>query len=365
MHKFYRFVGRFFTVISAILFVITLAITLILYGPGRLVFHSDLYKNVLSDLDVYEKIPAIARNFLPASLQINPCSEDPDTCSLTPTDITSSSIILNLTPEDWQALLEILLPQTEIKTTTESALDGLFAFLHGDSDQISVSMGVFKDNLTGTAWEDKLHLFFTSQPPCNEAEEAELSTPYQPGATIPLCKPTDVLLNPLISNLRLLLEPHINKIPDEIAIRMTPTTLKEIRLGIDFVGWMPLIPLLFLIGVAFIRRRSLKSGLNLWGTLFFIGSLFALAVGLAFRFGAKAILDLVLGFTSTDILTPDLINIIRQLEEYLLDHLTDWIIYPALLILLLSLAAWISSALIRKNGRGTTQLPSEPPTEAL
>lgn len=386
MHKFYLFVGKFFTVIFAVLFVITLTLVLILYGPGRLLFQSSLYKNALSDVDVYNKIPAITSNFLPTNILLDPCAEYQENCGNIPTEAHPPSFYIKLTPEDWQTLteahppyffikltpenwqglLEIFLPSVEIQRMTESALDGLFIYLHGNVDQISISMVMLKNNLTGTAGEQGMHRFFNSLSPCNLAESAQLSVPYPTSVTVPLCKPADVLLNLLIPNLGLQLEPYINRIPDEIIISLPAASLSDIRLSLGFLNWIPwisLLPLPFLPIVTLLGVRSFKGGLRLWGILLFISGLLALGVGLAFRLGANAALNTVLELQNTAILTPELISLLRQLGEYLLYHLTDWIIYPALLLFLIGLVAWISSALIRKKANGSAHLPSDTPLE--
>lgn len=252
LRKFYLFVARFFAVIFAILFVITATLVVILFGPGRQLFHSSLYKNALSNLDVYRKIPEIASDYLSSSILINPCGENPDSCENNPTEITLPSFLINLPAEDRQALLKIFLPPAEIQTMTESTLDGLFSFLHGDSDQISVSMGVLKDNLTGTAGEDALNLFITSLPPCSEAEAAKLSVIDTTIEIVALCKPHDELLSLIISNLRQQLELTMVNIPDVIVFSLpyTPTgastdgvsfgedPLTDIRLGLNFLPWI-------------------------------------------------------------------------------------------------------------------------------
>lgn len=366
MRKFYLFLGKFFIVIFAILFVISLTLVLILYGPGRLLFQSRLYKSALSDLEVYEKIPVIASNFLPSNIFINPCADYQENCRNTPTETPPPSFSIKLTTENWQSLLEIFLPPAEIQTMTESTLDRLFVYLHGNVDQISISMVMLKDNLTGTAGEQGLHLFFNTLPPCSEAETAQLSIPNPTSVTVPLCKPADELLNLLIPKLRLQLEPYIEKIPDEIIISLPATSLSDIRLSLGFLTWIPWIPLLplpFLLIVTLLGVRSFKSGLRLWGILLFISGLLACGVGLAFRLGAQAALDLVLGLQNTAILTPEIISLGRQLGEYLIYHLTDWIIYPALLLFLIGLVAWIGSALIRKRTDGSALLPTDIPLE--
>ena len=363
MRKFYLFLGKFFTVIFAIFFVITSTVVLIQYGPVRLLSHSSLYKTALSDLDVYKKIPATTSNFLPSHILLDPCTDYQENCGHTPAGTALPSYSIALSPENWKAFLEIFLPPAEIQAMTESAIENLFVFLDGNVDQISIPLDMLKGNLTGVAGEQDLYRFFNALPPCNDVETSQLSVPNLTSVTVPLCNPADELLTLLIPNLRQQIEPYINTIPDGINISLPSTTLADIRLDLGLMNWIPLLPLLFLLGITLLGVRSLKKGLRLGGILLLISSLLALGVGLTIRFEAKTALDLILGFQNTAILTPELISLLHQLGEYLLYHLTDWIIYPALVLFLIGLVAWIISALIRKKASGSVLLPTDIPLE--
>ena len=357
--------GKFFIVIFAILFVITSTFVLILYGPSRLLFQSGLYKRAFIDLSVYEKVPALASNFLPSNKLLDSCADYQENCGNTPTVSSPPSFFIKLTPENWQGLLKIIFTPSEIQSTTESALDNLFVYLHGNADQISISTGMLKDNLTGAAGEQALHKFFSSQQPCSQAEATLLNVPYPTRVTVPLCKPNDESLNSLVPKLGLQLGPYVNGIPDEIAISLPATSLSKIRFAIGALDWIPLLPLLFLLGATLLGVRSLKSGLQMWGILLFISGLLSLGAGLAFRFEAKAALNAVLGLQNSAILTSELISLLRQLGEYLLYRLADWIIYPALFLFLVGLLAWVGSAMIGKKAGGSALHPTNKPLEVL
>lgn len=356
LRKFYPFIGKFFTVIFAVLFVITSTLVLLLFGPSRLLIHSTLYKNALSELDIYKRTPLIASNILPSKIILDPCGIEPISCENTPTENRLPSYSINLTPKNWQVLLEDLLTPEEIQTIAESNLDVLFAFLPSNNDQIIVSMGMLKENIKGITEEDTLQLFFASLPFCSEAGAPEISVSIPTIVNVRLCKSADESAIPQNENFRHQLELYIDKIPDGIALSMPSATLKEIRRGINFTAWLPLLPLPFLLGVTLLGVRSLKNGLRTWGILFFLSGLLALAAGLIFRFGEKAILSLVPGLVNFPSPTSELIH---DLGRYLLNHLTDWIIYPALIIFFIGLATWISSALIWKNTKESASFPPD------
>ena len=363
MRKISLFWGKFFTVIFSVLFVVTSTAVLILYGPYRLLFNSSLYKNALSDLDVANKIPPIASNFLPSDITLNPCADFQENCGNTPAGFILPSFSMNLTPVNWQALQEIFLPPDEIQTLMGIAFDRFLLLKQGNVNQISIPIDMVKGNFTGTGGERGLWRFFNSLPLCSAAETAQLSIPNPTSIIVPLCKPPDELLNLLIPDLLEQIKPYVNRIPDGMNISMPSSTLVDIRLGLSFLAWMSLLPLLFLLGVTLLCVRSLKNGLRLSGILFFISSLLVLGVGLTFRFGAKATVEPVLELQTTAISTPELISLLRQLGEYLIYHLTAWIINPALILSLIGLLAWLGSVLIRKKAVEPVFRPPDAPVE--
>lgn len=356
LRKFYLFLGKLFTVIFAILFVITTTLLLILFGPYRLLNNPALYKNALSDLDVYGKIPAIVSNLLPSSILIDPCGERPDPCGNIPAENRLPSYSINLTPKNWQVLFEILLTPEEIKTIAESNLDVLFAFLPSNNNQIIVSMGKLKENIKGITEEASLQLFFSSLPFCSEAGAPEISVTIPTIVNVRLCKSDEESSIPQNENFRHQFELFIDKIPDGIALSMPSATLKEIRRGINFTSLLPLLPLPFLLGVTLLGVRSIKNGMRTLGILFFLSGLLALAAGLICRSGEKAILSLVPGLVN---FPSPISELIHDLGRYLLNHLTDWIIYSALIIFIIGLTTWISSALIWKNTKESASFPPD------
>ena len=363
LRKFFLFLGKFFTIIFAVLFVITLTLVLILYGPSRLLFDSNLYKKALSDLDIYQKIPAFTSHFLPSNIILDPCADFRENCGNTPAGTPLPSFSIKLSPENWQALLEIFLPPQDIQTSIGAALDRFSLVMHGNANQIDIPIDMVKGNLTGTVGEQGLFRFFNSLPLCSTEETAKLGIPNPTSIIVPLCKPPDELLNLLIPDLLKQVKPYINRIPDGMNISMPASTLADIQLGLSSLAWILLLPMLFLLGVIWLGVRSLKSGLNLGGILLLISGLLALGVGLIFRFGAKAALDLFLGFQNTAIWTPELISFLRQLGAYLLNHLTDLMIYPSLILILIGLLVWIGSALIRKKAIEPVFRPPDAPVE--
>jgi hypothetical protein len=341
-----------------LLFVITSIVVLISYGPARILLKPDLYQKAFSDLDIYESMPEIASNLLPQIFQVDIPCEQPESCGNFPVEGDLQTFTVSLAPEDWQALLEIVLSPVKVQAVVEPAFEELFAFLHGDMGQINVSLGVFNIRMTSISWKGTIHRYITSLPPCTQDELTELSITFATSVVVPHCKPPKELLDPLLSGLIQQMQPTIEKIPDAVVINLPPTTLAQIRLILLILAWIPAIPLLFLLGVLLLDRRSLKMELCSWGILFMISGLIPLSLGLVLRFETGKALQMVLGFQNID-LSSDLSTLFLRLGEYLLVPLAEWIIYPAFILSAIGLLAMIASVLIRKRSGEDAPLRSD------
>jgi hypothetical protein len=382
LRKFFSFLGKFLTVVFAFLFFITCTLVLIIFGPYRLLLQSSIYKDALTDLDAYNKIPSIASDYLPTIVKTSSCLENQANCGKFPDENGIPPFVIKPTPENWQVLLEIFLPPGEIHTLTESTIDRLFEFINGDTGQIGISLVGLKNNLSGTAGEQGIQRFLHSLPPCSETQIAQLDVLDQSIIDIPICQPSDENLNLLMSNddfdwvkpadqiekgtsltwlvaiIYQQLEPNINKIPDGVNISLPPETLADIRFGIRLLAWLPALPLLFLLITLLLGANSINNGFRLLGILVFFSSLLPLCIGLAFRFGARTIPELVPGLVITTKLTSELVLFFCQLGEFFIFQLSGWVYYPALSLFLIGLLAWIGSALISKRtGKSLTGSP--------
>ena len=186
MHKFSLFLGKFFTGILAVLFVVTLTLVLVLYAPSRRLFDPNLYDKALSDLDVYQKIPAFASHFLPTKiLVLDSCADYELNCENTPAGTPLPSFSIKLAPENWQALLEISLPRQQIQPLVGAGLDNFSLVLHGNANLIEIPIFTVKDNFAGTPGEEGLTRFFNALPACSPEETAQLYIPNTPAS---LCR---------------------------------------------------------------------------------------------------------------------------------------------------------------------------------
>jgi len=205
MRTFFKVIARMFAAFFAIFFVLTAVFVLVFSNLGSRMFNPNFYKNALEEMEVYEKLPGLVGRMLTLSMTYNPCAENPVTCeeispelqscyeqalgveryialaseeaqptegeeqqiqscldrfgsTTTGTDEEEGSsedggppaFFQNMSAEDWEAVLVIVFPPEELQDMTESVLDGIFAYLDGEVDQVTLSMVALKDRLTGS-----------------------------------------------------------------------------------------------------------------------------------------------------------------------------------------------------------------------
>ncbi|MGA2505539.1 MAG: hypothetical protein ABSG01_15765 [Anaerolineales bacterium] len=347
LSKFLIFLGGLLAILFSIAFVLSSTIALTSYNLGNQLLNSGLYKKALRNINAYDSIPSVANSLL----DVYGSDASLHGSTLMP------PFLENLPAANRQSVLAEILPATDTQRIVESALDQFFAFIHSDVDHISLSISDIKANYTEATTDFALSSLISSLPPCGENEIAGIVAGSTYGNTS-ACNPPSELLDNYISLVRLESETFRKNIPAEVVLSLpssaaTACPIKEfpcdglisnIRLIPVIIRWLPLLPVLFLLGIAILKIRSLKSMLIWWGIPVFFSGLLCLLLGLAIRSIAPFILDALIGFLKNILLTNDLEHLVRQLGEYLFQHSTEWIIYEAVGLLVLGLAAWITSA---------------------
>ncbi len=361
MHKILKFTARFFAAILAILFVPSAVLAMVLTSIRLNIFSPSLYKNALTDLSIYERFPTISAGLI---------FQTPAFSDLAEAGFPAPPFVQKIPAEDLIAILEKIYPSVEIQKMIESILDEFFVFLQGEANQIVFSLETLKKPLAGSSIDETLQNLVDSQPDCTP-DEISAITSALPAEMIPVCKPPDELRNLLLSYLRHQMESAVELIPDEYLLSFSSASvsastestsfgidpLADIRLIIDLLIWIPFLPLIFLLGIAALVVRSVKSGLRWLGIPLFISSLLTLGLEQLFRITASTALATALDLMNSAYLTPGLVTLIRDIGEYIVRHLTDWIFYPSLVLLLIGLIAWVASFFIKAKNKPSVALP--------
>ena len=281
MRKFFTVIARIIALLFAILFVITTILALFLTTINRQMLNASIYKNTLSEQNIYQRLPEIVGVMLTSNYIIDPCSQNPLACSMdgaspelqacltsalgaeayaaigsgqrSPTDAelqlaqpcldqygshqTASppsgtggsgggsgmpSFMQNLSAADWQSLLTILLTPDDLKTMTESALDQMFAYLNGQTDTVTVRLEKLKERLKGPAGTDFIMQLINSQPPCTGEEMLQIVIGLENGDIL-FCKPPEILLPAMVSLFQELLNAAAKQLPDQATIIKLPS----------------------------------------------------------------------------------------------------------------------------------------------
>lgn len=406
MTRFWTGLAKSLAGVCTVLFVITAVMALFLFNMNRKLFDSRLYKNALSESNVYEKLPALVGQMLVSGATYNPCAENPVRCEEIspelhacyqealggdrflalssgqdePTDVEKQKIQIcydefgqaappgesgmpafmqNLSDEDWAAVMAIILPPDEMKTMANSVFDGVFAYLRGEVNQVTISLASLKARLASPAGEELILQILAAQPPCTPEELSQLFAVMYTEEIV-FCSPPEELMPVVVPLLEIQLQIALADIPDE-AVIIEPyvpdpsaadapfggdpvATVRAVRL---ILGLTPILPLLFLAAVTLLGVRSLKGWMRWWGIPFLAAGVFGLGMGLV---STPLLLTLWNTFLVPRI-PPFLPVAVTDLGEEILravaHGLAEPIILQSLILLIVGVGAWIGSYFIK------------------
>jgi len=356
MAAFLKVLSRFFAILCAILFVITAIPTLLLFNLERRVFDPDTYKQALLDQNIYQRMPAILGEVLSSSVNYHPCATNPVACGAenrspeaqacienvigqdtyqelllnerppTPQELERSQDCLkqfpseatdaegggppplfeNLDTQEWESLLQTLVPAEEMQSLTEQTFDSIFAYLNGETDSAKLSLTGLKQHLLSQAGEDAVLELLKAQPACTPDQVEKIKAAHDLGeSTVEMCSPPDDVIPDIEPLIQRELKKAVARIPDDVSLFKPPSTessqpnTDDVRRGVGLlrmvIRLLPIIPLIFLLGATLFVVRSLMDWLKWWGwPLLIVG-----------------ILGVLIGFLSaplTRLLLPNLLN---------------------------------------------------------
>jgi len=405
--------------VFSLLFVAATVLVLTLISVDRALLNADTYKRALAEQGLYERIPALTAEQLGAfeTFIANPCAENPLVCRIdgaTPElqacltealgqealvelgtfkrDPTEAELQLaqpcldqyagkgeepedsggsgseqmafmnNLTPEDWEKLIRTLLPPDALQVMTEQALDQAFAFLDGDVESAKISLAALRERLTGPAGQEVIDLLLAAQPPCTDAQLAQLTVEVAEGeGDLVLCRPQAEDADALMFHMQERFDSLVAEMPDEAELIKPPSPsapasgggplgddpLAAIRLIRQWLWLSLLIPLALLLAVTVFGVRSRKGWLRWWGIPMFIAGLLTAGQGIA----AIPALDWAwAGYIAANmppLFSSSLSGLAHELAASVTRELTQWMLLSGGAVMLLGLAATIASSRLR------------------
>jgi hypothetical protein len=283
------------------------------------------------------------------------------------------SYFQNLSAAEWESIITTILPPNQMEIFIGSILDGVFSYLKGDVNQVTVSLSTLKNRLSGPTGDDLIMEIITSLPPCTE-EELGLLNGTTGIDTDVLCKPPADNLSGIIPTLRQQLLDAVSQLPDEAVIIKPMTTdpssgtgplgndpKAAFRLVELMLRLAPLLPMIFLLLVTLFGVRSLKGWMQWWGIPFFSAGMFAIGAGIAVQ-------PIISGFWNSYVesriptfLTSAFTEFARDLIQYIAHNITKQVIVQAIVLVIIGLAIWIGSYFLKsKNGSENRQAQVAP-----
>jgi hypothetical protein len=272
MRQFLTGVAKFLTILFSILFVITAVLSLLLYNTGQHLFNPRLYKNALTNQNDYERLPGIISMML--------------TTGQTSLDGIAGGMgmppfMSNLQASDLENIITTLLPPSDLQAMTEKTIDGLFAYLNGESDSVTISLVGLKARLAGPPGTQAIQRLILFQPPCTLEELAQISGEIgSDSAGMVLCNPGEDLNNIVLPKVQEQLNAVITTIPDHATIikpappaaafsNPGPFGINNDPIGVLILMRMivrlsPFLPLACLMLVTLFGVRSLKGWMRWW-----------------------------------------------------------------------------------------------------
>ena len=311
--------ARFLAFVFALLFVISAVLALLAFNAGRQITDPGLYKRILKEQRVYERLPELVAEQALYSMTYQPCvenPEDPRCLAEGSGDENDSSgqggppsFFTALEQEDLEVVLTDLLPPDWLQAQADSAIDQAFAiFLSSEAPAetaIKIPLAELKARLTGEAG---LHAFFQilrTQEPCSQEQLAALlqlnaTSVFSAEGLMP-CRPPQALEGELAPIVEAVLGEMARQMPAEATIDLSnlggpasegnqspaanPGPFDNPRQAFRMVRLIaslsPLLPVVLILLVTLFGVRSLKGWLLWWGIPFLIAGLIALGLALA------------------------------------------------------------------------------------
>ena len=411
------------------LFIAATVLVLTLISADRALLNADTYKRALAEQGIYARIPALAAEQL-GSLETflsNPCAENPLICRIDgaspelqacltdalgqealedigtfkrepteaelrvaqpcldqyagtgeePEDSGGSggeqmAFMKNLGPEHWERLISTVLPPDDLQVMTEEALDQAFAFLDGDVDSARISLVALRERLNGQAGQELIQFLLSAQPPCTDAQLAQLTADVSEGeGDLVLCQPQAEDADALMFHMQERFDSLVAEMPDEAELIKPPSPsapaggggplgddpLAALRVLRRWLWLSLLLPLALLLPVTVFGVRSRKAWLRWWGIPAFIAGTLTAGLGIA----AVPALDWAwvsyIAANMPPMLSSSMSGIAHELAASVALELTKCTLLSGGAVMLLGLAAIIGSSRVKARSVAATALP--------
>ncbi|HEY3473437.1 MAG TPA: hypothetical protein VGK56_02445, partial [Anaerolineales bacterium] len=250
------------------------------------------------DQRLYERMPSILATTLTTTMGES---------------INAVPFLRELTLEEWQATIAVLLPPEELKAMANQALDTTFDYLNGRTNSASLSLVPLKAQLAGPSGMDLILQILSVQPACTPEQLTQMALGLL-GGQVALCNPPPEAMGLMAPFIQSQLQTMTTIIPNDLTfvpgtLSGTPDDprlrLNAIRSAIKLTFFLPV---LLLFGITVFAVRSVADWLAWWGWAFAVAGAGSVLIGLIGSPLVGWILQLLIQNQGTILIPPALIS---------------------------------------------------------
>jgi hypothetical protein len=251
--------------------VISGILVLLVFNIEAQAFSSRPYKQAFEEQRLYDRMPGILATALTGYVAEN---------------AGALPFLQILTAEDWQNNIALLLPSEELRALANGALDSTFDYLNNRTNSVVISLVPVRTQLAGEPGVQLVLEILRRQPACTPEQLTQMAMGLF-GGQIALCNPPEQAIGLMLPFIQTQVQSMTALFPNELtlispALAGTPADPRQqLNTLRSLLRLTPLIPLIFLLGIAVFAARNLVAWLTWWGwPLMFLGGISAL-IGLA------------------------------------------------------------------------------------
>jgi hypothetical protein len=319
-----------------VFFVISALLGLILFNVELRAFNPATYKRALASENFYRQFPLLIGELLNRNIAGN-----------------APAFLNHISVNQWQVLIEDVLPEQQIRSMTDESIDQVFACLNGETQIPGISLIPLKNSLAGPAGLKAALVIIRSQPDCTIQQVAIML--YSFGQE--LCNPPASILDLLHPVIQSQLRAAVPAIPDTVSILQTTNNgplepmLNSLRVTRLLMRLSPLLPIAILLTITIIAVRTLKDWLVWWGWPLTLTGLFGIPINIAIAPFFRWILEVWLSKHLTLSIPAEIAASLRKVVEAALRDMLKPAVGESVVLFFLGLVMIIISTIFNSRDK--------------
>jgi hypothetical protein len=385
MRKLIRFFGKLIASILVLVFIASTLLSILLLSINTQLFNQDFYQEVFNEVDFFDQLPKLAANQIRHAMVYNPCREDPSKCEGDGPPEESEetdqggppSYFQALSEEDWELLIEGLLPPDWLEEQVLNVLEGIFDSIDQGYGTLSITISLreLKDRLVGEAGVEAIAQVLEAQPECSKDDLLDMTRILQGdeevGGNFLNCHPPDDFIEDFTPQIEVLLRRSLPDMPDQIdlgesllggegsdepTLELFDREIPTLAL-VKWVRWIinisPLLCLILLMVIAFFGVYSYKALGRWWGYPLAISGLMGLGISMLVGPAADFFTNSYLKKRDFAGFSPEMVETGSDLALEVIHRLFLQVRTYSLIVIGMGFAVIITAAIIRSPKKKT------------